>query len=629
MTLAPDTLRTEIDRLIAAGQTRHAFTVLGAYWRENMRPAAASYVLNRFAQIRNTVAVRRCKLAILRSFTVEPAILLLQASAAVAGIDLSVHVGGFNSYAQELLDPEGSLYRFAPDIVILAVQSRDIAPDLWADFTALTAEQVASAVARVTDEIRNCVAACRSRSNCHLVVHTFEVPFRTAQGIMDWQRRDGQAAAFREINERLASLPTEHPGVYLLDYQGLIGEIGRTDWLSEQHWAGFSLPLSAEALPRLAAEWLRFLHPLTGRICKALAVDLDETLWGGIIGEDGINGIRLDLEYPGIAFLNLQRAILDLYQRGILLAICSKNNPADALEVIEKHPAMLLRHEHFAAMRINWDNKSDNLREIATELNIGIDAIAFLDDNPTERAWMREQEPDVSVIDLPEEPSGYARALREAAVFERLTISPEDRKRSRYYSEQRQREDLKREGASLEDFYRSLSTSVEIAPVTAASMPRIAQLTQKTNQFNLTTKRYSEQQLATMAADPTWSLYSVAVRDRFGDNGITGVAIVREGAVTHEIDTFLLSCRVIGRTVETAILAHLAQKAKANGAVTLAGEFFPTNKNAPARDVYRTHGFHCAAESEAGSRWELGLAGNVPIQTPPWLQVKIVPEARS
>ena len=628
MTLAPDLHKAEIDRLIAAGKPRQAMTALKQFWRNNMRPAAASYVLHRFEQLKNDVPLRGCRLAILRSFTVEPVTLLLQASAAVEGIELALHVGGFNAYMQEMLDPESSLYRFAPDVTILAVQSRDIAPDLFTGFSALTKEQVTSAIARVSSDIRNCIETCRSRSNCHLVVHTLEAPFRPNDGIMDWQRRDGQTAAFLEINERLADLPAQYPGVYLLDYDGLISETGRLRWHNEQNWATSRLPLSAEALPRLAAEWLRFLHPLTGRTCKALAVDLDNTMWGGIVGEDGINGIRLDAEPPGLAFLNLQRAILDLYHRGILLAICSKNNPADAMEVLEKHPAMLLRPEHFAAMRINWNDKAQSLREIAAELNIGIDAVAFLDDNPAEREWVRDQEPDVTVIDLPEDPADYARALRETAVFERLTVSAEDRERTRYYSEQKQRESSKHDYTSLEDFYRSLSTTVEIAPATDATIARIAQLAQKTNQFNMTTKRYSQQEIAALAANPNCSVYSVAVRDRFGDNGITGVVIVRESGSVHEIDTFLLSCRVIGRTVETAILAYLAQKARQAGATTLVGEFFPTKKNAPARDVYRAHGFRCVRETEAGSRWELALA-DTQLQTPPWLDVKIVEEVHS
>src|ERR1019366_209155 len=212
------------------------------------------------------------------------------------------------------------------------------------------------------------------------------------------------------------------------------------------------------------------------------------------IGEDGMGGIQLGDDYPGVAYKDLQRAILDLTHRGILLAICSKNNPADAMEALEKHPQMLLRPSHFAAHRINWNDKAQNLREIAAELNLGMDAIAFLDDNPAERNWVRSQVPEVTVIDLPADPMDYARALRETPVFERLTVSSEDRERGRYYAEQRLPGDLQKSAASVEEFLSSLEMQVDIAPVSHETVARVAQLTQKTNQFNLTTRRYSEQQ---------------------------------------------------------------------------------------------------------------------------------------
>jgi FkbH-like protein len=629
MTVAPDIQKIEIERLIDAGEPRQALAVLRAYWRKNMRPAAASYVLNRFEQVKKAVPLRKCKLAILRSFTVEPAVLLLKASAAVEGIDLSVHVGAFNAYMQEMLDAESSLYRYEPDVVFLAVQSRDIAPDLYADFAGLTSQNRAEAVERVSQEISNCVKTFRSRSAAHLVLHTLEAPIAPNQGILDWQRRDGQTSSLYEINERLASLAEKCPGIYLLNYEALISEMGWTAWHSEQNWITSKLPLSAAAVSRLATEWLRFLHPLTGRSCKVLAVDLDNTLWAGVVGEDGMNGIRLEGDDSSVAFLNLQRVLLDLYHRGILLAICSKNNAADALEVLEKHPAMLLRSRHFAAMRINWNDKARNLREIADELNVGIDAVAFLDDNPAEREWVSKQEPDVTIIDLPEDPAEYARTVRETPVFERLTISAEDRERNRYYREQRQRDSAKENYTSLRDFYDSLATVVEIAPVTQSTTARVAQLTQKTNQFNVTTKRYNEQEITALPADVHWNVYSVSVRDRFGDHGVVGVAIVHDCGATHEIDTFLLSCRIIGRTVETAMLAYLAQKARESGALKITGEFLGTKKNAPAKDLYRTHGFRCIVESESGSRWELDLADGPQIQTPTWLDVRIVQEVHS
>jgi FkbH-like protein len=620
----PDTLREEIDQRIADGDSAGAQSALGVLWRANPRPTTASFVLSRFEKIRSALPVAECKVAILRSFTVEPAVPLLRAAAAVSGIHLTVHVGDFNAYAQEILDPAGSLYQFAPDVVILAVQSRDLAPDLWTDFAQLDAATAAAAVERVCENYTRWVEICRSRSQCNILIHNLEVPFRAANGILDSQREDGQAAAFRRINRHLASLPAAWPGVYVLDYDGLTAQVGRSRWSDERAWAAARLPIAAPHLPDLASEWLRFLHPLTGKVCKVLAVDLDNTLWGGVIGEDGLNGIQLGDDYPGVAFRNLQRAILDLAGRGIVLAVCSKNNPAEALEALEKHPQMLLRPADFAAVRINWTEKAQNLRDIAAELNLGLDAIAFLDDNPVERDWVRRQAPEVTVIDLPADPMEYAATLREAMVFERLSVSAEDRERGRYYAGERLRGEVLKSATSVEEFLQSLEMQVEIAPVSPATLARVAQLTQKTNQFNLTTRRYTEQQLAALAADPLWSVDAVTVRDRFGDSGIVGVAITRAEGLLHQIDTFLLSCRVIGRTVETAMLSYLACRAKAAGANRIAGEFIPTRKNAPARDFYASHGFRCTSEQEGASHWELGLAGAT-LAAPPWLEVTLLP----
>jgi FkbH-like protein len=353
-------------------------------------------------------------------------------------------------------------------------------------------------------------------------------------------------------------------------------------------------------------------------------VDLDHTLWGGVIGEDGMAGIQLGPEYPGAAYQELQRALLDLTRRGILLAVCSKNNPADAMEALENHPGMLLRPRDFAAMRINWNEKAQNLREIAAELNIGADSVAFLDDNPVERHEIREQLPETIVIELPRDAMRFAGTVRDCPYFERLTLSEEDRQRGEYYAAQRERAELERSVASKEDFYRWLEQVAEIAPVNPATLARVAQLTQKTNQFNLTTRRYTEQQIAEMAERAGWRVWSLRVSDRYADNGLVGVAIARVEGEVCEIDTFLLSCRVIGRTVETALLARLAQDARARGATRLEGWFLPTRKNAPAKDFYRDHGFEVAAQNDGGVLWRLDLTREQ-LRTPEWIRVAAHP----
>ena len=331
--------------------------------------------------------------------------------------------------------------------------------------------------------------------------------------------------------------------------------------------------------------------------------------------------MRIGPQYPGAAHLELQRVLLALKDRGVLLAVASKNNPADALEVLEKHPAMLLRPRDFAALRISWAEKEESLREIARELGIGLDALVFLDDSPVERERVRTALPEVLVPELPADPMGYAEAVLRLPVFERLSLSAEDRTRDKLYKAQQERTALQQSAHSLEDFYRSLEMEMTIAPLAAATRARVAQLTQKTNQLNLTTRRYGEEEIERMGFDPAVRIFTCALRDRFGDNGLVGVVIVRTGDPIWEIDTLLLSCRVIGGTVETALLAHLVAQARAAGALALRGWYLSTSKNEPAREVYPRHGFRFLEERGKDRLFELTIAA-ASLAPPPWIKVR-------
>jgi FkbH-like protein len=279
-------------------------------------------------------------------------------------------------------------------------------------------------------------------------------------------------------------------------------------------------------------------------------------------------------------------------------------------------------------MRVNWTDKAQNLREIAEELNVGIDALAFLDDNPFEREQVRGALPEVTVIDLPRNPLEYAAAVRNCAAFERLTLSAEDQQRTEMYAAQKQRAGAEQAFQSKEDFFRYLEQEAELEPVSDLTLARVAQLTQKTNQFNLTTRRYTEPQIAEMAKKPEWHIFSIRVRDRFGDHGLVGVAITHDKGEQCEVDTFLLSCRVIGRTVETALLAHLAESAAQRGRKRLEGWFLPTRKNAPARDFYGQHGFELQATNCEGSLWTLDLKSST-LRSPDWIKLKVAAETIS
>lgn len=603
--------------MLSESKHAEARAALEALWRTDPGPATASFICSRFETLRGHTPLTACRLFIMRSFTVESALPLLRAQCFAGGIDLTARPGEFNTYVQEILDPAGPLYAFRPDAALLAVQTRDIAPDLWRRFPDLSADEVGSMVEETASAFEMWIGAFRKNSAAHLIVHLLESP-EPAQGVLDAQQDMGQAEAIRRINDRIRAACRSHRNIYSLDVNELVARRGRDQWHDERMWLTARMPVAPKELIHLARAWARFLHPITGRVCKALVCDLDNTLWGGVIGEDGMTGIRLSAEHPGAAFQELQRAILDLSQRGVILAVNSKNNEADAMEALSSHPGMLLKPEHFASLRINWQDKATNLREIAAELNIGIDSLAFIDDNPVERSWVREQVPEVTVIDLPADPSGYARALRESPVFERLTLTAEDKERGRQYAEQRVRADLQKQAGSIEEFYESLRQEVEIATVTPMTLARVAQLTNKTNQFNLTTRRYSEQQVQEMAASADHRVWSIKVKDRFGDNGLVGVAIARFAAPVCELDSFLLSCRVIGRTVETAFLAVVIEEARSRGCSTMRAWFIPTKKNAPAKDFLPSQGFTLISDDGGTQQWELDLTAAA-IEFPRWI----------
>ena len=617
-------LRADADRYLVDGNVTAVRGALNALWAREAGGSTAAFLVSRYERLRPVLQLPTQRVAILRSFTVEPLVPFVRAGAFAGGLDLSVYTSDFNAYVQEILDPGSRLHAFAPDVAILAVQTRDIAPELWRDFADIDEKQTAAVVTRVTRELRAWIASFRARSQASLVLHNLEEPVAPSGGVLDAQTGEGQSEAIRRINRDLQAAAAEHTGVYVLDYNALVGRHGRARWHDERKRLTVGLPIAAENLGHLAGEWLRYLHPLAGRVAKAVAVDLDNTLWGGVVGEDGTAGIKLGMEYPGAAYLELQRALLDLHRRGVLLAICSKNNPEDAMDVLENHPHMLLRPAHFAAMRINWSDKVQNLRDLARELNIGLDALAFLDDNPVERQHVRGQLPEVHVIELPDDAMRFARVVRESAMFERLRLTAEDARRGSIYLEQRERDQLLQAVTSPDEFYRSLGQDADIARLTASTLSRCAQLINKTNQFNLTTRRYSEQQLRDLAGSPACDCFSIRVRDRFGDNGLVGVAIARFQDGVCDIDTFLLSCRVIGRTVETAFLSFLVEHARRLGAHRIQGWFIPTRKNAPASAFYASHGFTEQLREEDRSLWGLDLAGSVLPRCPEWVTIRII-----
>jgi FkbH-like protein len=535
-----------------------------------------------------------------------------------AGLRPSVYQAGFDQTTQEILDPASGLYGFNPDVVICAIHASRFFPQIHQDPFALTIDARRAEIGAGMSTLQDLLDVLTGRTNALVLVHNMVAPQNPAIGILDWRDELGQSALFSEINNRIASLArTRYRTVHILDEEKVQSTIGKRHATDPRLWLTARVAWSDAQHLALAREYVRFLKPLRGLTRKCIVLDLDNTLWGGVVGEDGSEGLQLGADAPGNAFIAFQRELERLWRRGILLAVCSKNNFEDVAPVFDAHPAMILKWDHVAAHRINWSPKATNLREIAAELNIGLDSLVFLDDNPVERAAVRAELPEVLVPELASDPAQYRTALLQLDVFESLGLTAEDRQRGQLYAEQAQRRayEASAGGTSIADYLAGLKMDIEISRVDASTLGRIAQLTNKTNQFNVTTRRYTEADILALL-DEGFDAYGMRVKDRFGDNGLVGVAILgplRQGL--REIDTLLLSCRVMGRGVEGMLLRHLADAARATGAAVLRGRFIPTAKNAPARDCYGTHAFSLTERLDDGSEvWDLDLArADVPL----------------
>lgn len=322
---------------------------------------------------------------------------------------------------------------------------------------------------------------------------------------------------------------------------------------------------------------------------KCLVLDLDNTLWGGVVGEDGFENLQLSLTPPGSGYLAFQQAILDLYHRGVMLAINSRNNREDALQVIRTHPNMILKENHFAALRLNWNDKAQNLRELAEELNIGLDAMVFLDDDPTNRSLVRALLPEVETPDLPDDPADYTRFLNSQNYFPTEAITDEDKMRGNLYVTERLRKEQEKLFENKEGFLASLKLELICSEDDDSSIARLAQLTEKTNQFNTNKRPLSQDEMRMYIESPTHHVYHGRLLDVFGDYGIVIFALVEDRSEEWHIDQMLMSCRVFGRSVEEAFLAFIAERARRAGAKRLTTAFTPTPKNIPAKAFLDTH----------------------------------------
>jgi len=602
----PEVLRARVEAHLAAGEHHLAWAEIIRSLRGEPSTAACALASDLASRLDPAAAdLTPMRVALLGSFTLEPLAPLVLARALRSQLLLSLYVGGFNTWRQEALDPASGLRRFRPDAVFLAIRGEDLCPALLDRYLELSEAEVAGQIADLIGQIEGFIRSLREWSDARLIVPTFPVPPAPALGILDHQVSQGQTAAFRQANAALHDLAKRSRDVWLLDAEHLMAAVGTWRSRDNRLWGLAGLPLSGVALHALAEEYVTYLRAFAGLARKVLVLDLDNTLWGGVVGEDGPAGIQLGPDYPGSAYVEFQQVILGLQRRGVVLALNSHNNEADVLEVLETHPAMLLRRHHFAAVRINWQDKVCNMLELSEELGLGVGSFVYLDDSQVECERMWQALPRVWTVHLDPEPTERADLLRRLSLFDTLAFSAEDRRRGEMYQQEGARKRLFTTAQSPEDFYRSLQMELSIQRVDATTLARAAQLSQRTNQFNLTTRRYSEADLARLLESPTHEVYCLRVRDRFGDSGVVGLLITVFDGMRATIDTFLLSCRVLGRTVEDAALTFLLHRARKLGATEMIGLFRPTAKNAPAADFYARSGFEPVGDRDGESLWRL------------------------
>jgi FkbH-like protein len=538
-------------------------------------------------------STEKIRLAVLGGYSLYPLHELIEHLCEVENLPVELWKGDYDNYIAEIMDEGSALYSFAPEVVfLLPSEHRCTYTGKWTDERELQEAEVK----RIVDELLALVRKVNKKTRAEIIMANFMPPARHDPGTYrtrtlgsDWNFR-------KRVNMELGlNAPS---CLRICDLEYLAYRIGGLASRDERGWFESKQPCSPALMVEAAREVTHLIGSLKRATKKVLVLDLDNTLWGGVIGDDGLEGIELgDTSPRGEAFKAFQKYIASLKERGVLLAVCSKNDYAKAIEPFEKHPEMALCLEDIVSFKANWESKADNIRLMAAELNLGLDSFAFVDDNPAEIEIVRQFAPEVTTILLGPDPAGYVTQLQDCRLFEPRSITVEDAERTNQYRSDVQRKKLQASVTDMDSYLESLAMEAVISEFTAVDVPRLSQLINKSNQFNLITRRRSEAEVIAVMNDPEHVAYSMRLKDRFGDHGLISVVIGKKCGETMHIDTWLMSCRVLKRQVEEEILNELARLARARGCTRLEGIYLPTAKNEMVRDFYSRMGFSLTREN--------------------------------
>lgn len=520
---------------------------------------------------------------------------------ALQGFDVKTYHAPYGLGLQEAEEGSG-LLAHEPDVTVLLLQREDLHPALSNPVSALDSKEQEALLADVLDRLLGIVATFRAAPVGQLLLSLLPAAAAPSLGLYDIQAERSETGWWRRlIAEAAARIRNSYPSTLYLDLDQVLAKVGRDAFFEPRLWLSARFPFAPAAARELTRQIVAVGEVLKRPKGKVIVLDADNTLWGGIVGEDGPENIQIGPEYPGNAYLAFQRRLLDFQQRGFVLAMCSKNNEADVDEVLSNHPHQLLKAQHFAARRVNWTPKIQNLRELAEELNLGLDSFIFVDDSAFECEAVRRELPEVEVIQTPAQPVEVPGCLDEVARLEILSLTEEDLRKTQLYAEEQQRRTLQRsmsnEAGGLEAYLRSLEMVMTVGIDDAKPLKRLAQLTQKTNQFNLTTRRYQEADVRRFIDADDWLVAYFSLADTFGDSGIVGLALAEQTAPDQaRLDTYLMSCRVIGRNAETVFLNVVLENLARRGVRVVEAHFLPTRKNGFIKDFLPDNEFQETAD---------------------------------
>ena len=579
---------------------------------------AIQFASNRIRQISAAASLTPMTVTLLSSFTLEPIEPALRVSEFREGRDLNFACIPYGQWIGALTY-EGQLDELNPDLIFLLLHLEDVCPLLAGQHLDATKEALEEESGNLIDLIRSGISQFRARSSAPIILSTFIARKTGIERYFDRRSVDGRNAKVERLNQALTEIAQDSDNVFVFDYAALVTDHGRQNWYDlTQHYKTHSSILF-RALPFLASDMSMFVSAMVNPRKKVLAVDLDNTLWSGIIGEDGYHGILADTDWPGNAYRDFQNFLRNLRASGIILAILSKNNEDDVEEGFDQNRSMPLALSDFSAKRIDWIDKSANLTSIAEELDLSSDAFVFMDDNPLEVELMKEMRPEVTTVHATGVASKFPDLLMTSGRMYAVTMTEEDSLRAESYSAQVFRKDERKQTKDLETFLAGLDLRLEYRSPNAGEMDRVAQLFARTNQFNLTTIRYTIGDLLKFLESPSHSVRICRLSDKFGDYGLVGVVILNfvDTISGCEIDSFLMSCRVLGRKVEDGILAEIEKEARNKDCWQLIGIYQETKKNRLVSTFYKDRGF---ISSGIGGRWSKDLTMTEVVPNPKWIK---------